>query len=171
MDKLPILLDGTAVGELTVWDEGLYRVFQANCRCRGVFRLCAIGENGSLRLGVPQPQGEALTLCRRCSVREAEGTGRLLRGELQSCEEGEHSPWQPAAHPEQLVRSPFLQERLRGLTGAMALREGDVLRLALPYSPRQPFWLSALFCFARICRIRGQTYAVFSFDKEEWPVF
>ena len=44
-------------------------------------------------------------------------------------------------------------------------------RVALPFSPEQPFPLPTLFCFARVeCR-DGKWWAVFAFDERGWPVF
>lgn len=172
MDKFPITLDGKAIGELTVVEEGLYRSFQAQCRRLGpeVFRLYAVGTAGRLRLGIPEPKGGLLLLCRKLSAREAAAAGPLLRGELRPCGAEDDEVWQPVSNPEQLFRNAFFKERLRGVQGALSRREDGVRCMALPYSERRPFPLVPLFCFARIRWIGGQMYAVFCFDQDENPL-
>lgn len=174
MDKFPIMLDGNAVGELTVDQEGLYRSFQARCRRPGpeVFRLYAVGEVGKLRLGVPEPRGNLLLLYKKLSAREAAAAGPLIRGELRLCDaEEDDEGWQPVSYPEQLFYNAFLKERFRGIQGVLTRKEDGVRYMALPYSPQHPFLLVSLFCFARIRWILGQRYAVFCFDRDENPVF
>lgn len=173
MDKYPIVLDGKAVGELQVTQEGLYTSFAAACCLppQKLFRLFAVGEGGELRLGIPEPAGAQYALRRSLTARETASAGRLLRGELRPCADQEECGWSPAAFPERLFRSAFLRERLHGMTGALTRQEKEIRSLALPFDNRSPFPLTPLFCFASVRRINGKAYAVFSFDREEYPVF
>ena len=62
-DKFPLLLDGRAEGELTVEREALYTWFNARCRLPeegGLWCAWAVGQAGSLRLGVLEPVGQAV---------------------------------------------------------------------------------------------------------------
>ena len=95
--------------------------------------------------------------------------GRLQRGELRPARPAA-AGWRRADHPEQLFRAPWLREKLRGAEGALTGEAGGCRLVALPFGPDRPFPLTALFCLARICRINGETYAVFAFDRGENPV-
>lgn len=174
MERTPVMLDGNAVGTLTAAEEGLYVCYRAEYRLPSpqVLRLVAVGNQGELRLGVPEPRSGVFRLTRRLSARESEQAGRLLRGELRwTGEEEEAARWQPAADPRLLFRSAFLREQLRGCQGALTRQEEGLRYLALPFDRRRPFLLTSLFCFARVRRIGGQEYAVFCFDRGENPVF
>ncbi|MCI2056078.1 MAG: hypothetical protein LKJ86_02925 [Oscillibacter sp.] len=174
MDSLPILLDGAAVGQVCVRQEGLYLVFSAQCRIPSdeVFRLEAVGDQGRLPLGIPAPCGDMFALTHRVSCREAGTAGNLKRAELRPSDDQPDGTtrWQTAVQPERLFRSGFLREQMRGAEGVLFLQENGVFRVALPYDRRRPFLLTSLFCFARVRTIHGKTYAVFSFDRNENPV-
>lgn len=168
MDRLPLMLDGTPAGSLSVCREGLYVRFRGEYRTsvREVLRLYAVGEGGELRLGIPEPQNGAFRLERRVPARETEPLGRLLRGELRR--HGEEEGWQKA--PPDLFSGEELRRCLD--SGGALWRQGDGHRcLALPFDCRSPFPLTGMFCFARICTIAGREYAVFAFDDREQPVF
>lgn len=173
MDRFPLLADGVQTGELTAAADGLYIRFHALCDlpAPGLYRAFAVGERGELRLGVLEPDHARFSVLRRISAREAGEAGRLLRGEIRPCGEADPSRWQSVARPEELLRTPFLREQLRGLTGVLTRREGGVLFLALPFSARHPFLLTSLFCFASVRQIGAKKYAVFAFDRDENPVF
>lgn len=173
VDKFPLLLDGRAAGELTVERETLYTWFDARCHLPGKGLWCAwaVGREGSLRLGILEPDGQEAAIRRRFSKRMTEPLGQLLRGEVRPAAEEERGTWQAVQDPETMFQAPWLQKRLRGAAGAM-VRTGEGRRsLALPFDSGRPFPLPALFCFARICSINGRRYAVFAFDGEERPVF
>ena len=174
MDRVPVLLDGKPVGELTALEEGLYVRYQARCRLpqSALLRLFAVGEGGELRLGVPEPKGGAFSLERRLSARESGGAGKLLRGELRpALWEEDGAAWQAVPAPERLFRTDFLRQQLRGCQGILTRTEPGVRFLAIPFDCRRPFLLTSLFCFARVRYISGREYAVFCFDRDENPVF
>lgn len=174
VDKFPLLLDGRAAGELTVEREALYTWFDARCRLPeegGLWCAWAVGQAGSLRLGVLEPTGREAAIRRRFSMRMTEPLGRLLRGEVRPAAEEDRGTWRAVPEPETLFRAPWLRKRLRGADGAL-LRTGEGRSfLALPYDNERPFPLCTLFCFASIRSINGVKYAVFVFDGEERPVF
>lgn len=175
MDRFPLYLDGEAAGELTVTQGPPYIYFDASCRTpqKRIYRAFVVGETGELRLGVLEPVGEKLVIRRRLSARETAPIGRILRAEarLSAAEAEEDDRWQPIPAPESLFRSAFLREQLRGAAGILTRQEPGYRLLALPFDSRRPFLLNSLFCFARIVRIGGQEYAVFTFDQTEIPVF
>ena len=84
MDKFPLLLEGRPVGELITEREALYTWFDIRCRLpeKGLWQAWAVGDQGELRLGVPEPAEGRTALRRRFSRRMTEPLGRLLRGEL-----------------------------------------------------------------------------------------
>lgn len=173
MDPVPILLDEERVGELSVRQEGLYTRFDALCRGLGQApqHLSAVGALGSLRLGVPEPDGSVWRLRRRISNRDLSALGELRYGELRPCGEDTGRRWEQAPYPEQLFRGAFLRDRLRGSEGVLTRQEDGVRFLAVPYDRRRPFLLTSLFCFASVRPIGGKPYAVFCFDRGENPVF
>jgi len=171
VDKVPLLRNGSAAGELTVEREALYTCFSVNCRESGEGLWCAwaVGERGDLRLGVLAPSNGELVLCRRFSTRMTAPVGRILRGEVRAVGEAAEVEWQPACQPECLFRTPWIRRQLRGAQGVLCGRT-SACRVAIPYDPSRPFPLAAMFCFARICRIGGKRYAVYCFDAGEQPV-
>ena len=48
---------------------------------------------------------------------------------------------------------------------------GGKTEFALPYSPRAPWPLTELFCFAHVCEIGTELYIVYAFDEKKRPVF
>ena len=174
MDKVAITLGDETVGTLTAEDAGLYRQFYAECRRVGteVFRLYAVGEWETLALGIPVPDGTRLTLRKRIPRKSAD-LGLLLRGELRPCrmEVPPQEVWQSVSAPEELFRSGFLKEQVRGISGVLTRQDHGIRKVAIPYNRHRPFLLVSLFCFARILQIEGEQYAVFGFDWDENPVF
>ena len=170
MDKFPLLRDGRPAGELTTEQEALYTWFEARGRVpeEGIWCAWAVGDRGELRLGVLEPCGDGAVIRRRFSARLTEPLGRLLRGEIRPAHPAESGEWAPAAEP--LFRTPWLREALGGVSGVLVRREGERQYAAVPYDPARPFPLVRLFCFARIRRIGGRSYAVFTFDGGERPV-
>lgn len=64
----PIILDGEAVGELTVTREGLFWSFEAKCELRNeIVRLSVYGDGKEGYLGIMEPFGDMLKLNRKLS--------------------------------------------------------------------------------------------------------
>ena len=171
MDKFPVLWDGKTAGELTTEKEQLYSWFDVRCMQRetGIWCAWAVGEQGELRIGILEPQGRELVIRRRFSDRLTQPLGKLLRGEVRPTGEQKTS-WKETAAPEMLFRAPWLRRSLQG-RAALYRWEGRRLYLALSYDCGQPFPLLPLFCFAKLCRIRGKTYLLFCFNEDQQPVF
>ncbi len=174
MERVPVLWNGRAVGELTASDRGLYVDCRARCFLpEGTLgRLYAVGEAGEVRLGVPEPGEAGYCLRRSLSRRELNAAGPLLRGELRTGPADE-SPdgWRRAPAPEGLFRSGFLRRELRGCRDVLTREQDGIRYVALPFDCRRPFLMTGFFCFARVRRIGGREYAVFAFDRDEFPVF
>lgn len=174
MDKFPLVWNGKSVGELTAAEEALYTWFEARCRLpgEGIWCAWAVGAAGELRLGVLEPMGDRAGIRRQFSRRMTQPLGTLLRGELRLVSvPGGNVSWQTVANPEELFRTPFLRQQLRGAEGVLTREMAETRYVALPWDQRQPFLLTPLFCFARLSRIGGREYAVFAFDRKEAPVF
>lgn len=172
MDRFPILWKDRSAGELSVEREGLYTCFSARCCLpqEGLWCVWAVGEQGELRLGVLEPARGGAVIRRRFSGQMTAPLGRVLRGELRPAGQRQED-WLALQDSERLFRSPWLRRQLHGVQGAMTWSEEQRRHLALPYDPKKPFPLTAMFCFARLEWIRGRAYLVFSFDREEWPCF
>ena len=169
MDTYPLCRQGSACGELTAERESLYTRFTARCPLppEGLWCVWLVGEQGEMRLGVPEPQGGEAIICRRFSDRMTAPLGRILRGELRPVER--KAEWRPLTAG--VFHSPFLCRRLQGAGGVLVRMAEKYRLLALPYAQEKPFPLTALFCFACIRQIGGRDYAVFAFDESECPVF
>ena len=115
--------------------------------------------------------GDLASIRRRFSARLTDPLGRLQWGEIRPACPAETGAWTPLTAPEALFRAPGLRRELGRTPGVLIRDRGDRRDMAVPYDPARPFPLTALFCFARICRIGGRDYAVFAFDREERPVF
>lgn len=174
MDKFPLVLNGKPLGELTTERESLYTWFTARCRLPGEGLWCAwaVGDRGELRLGVLEPMGDRAGIRRKFSDRMTAPVGRLLRGELRAaCPAGEETLWQSVREPEQLFRTSWLREQLRGRTGVLKWSGGGKTLVAIAYDKGKAFPMERLFCFAKLRTIQKVNYLVFAFDEKEHPVF
>ena len=169
MDKYPVWKDGKTVGEMTVSPEALYTVFDIFCQEReGLWCVWAVGKTGTLRIGVPEPEGGRLHIRRRFSRQLTEPAGSLLRGELRPLgEEREH--WVPLRAD--TLQSPYLRRQLGPIPGVLTCRREDGCLIAVPRDDTRPFPLEAMFCFARPRQLKNGSFWVFRFNGREWPVF
>ena len=171
MERFPLLWQGKTCGELTAEREGLYTRFSACARLpEGIRCAWIVGEQGELRLGIPEPQqGGVWGISRRVSNAAAAPLGRILRCEVRKA--GECAPtWQPEPEPERLFASPFLRQGVQGRSGVLSCRSGGNLLLAFPWEKAAPFPLAPLFCLARLLCIGSRYYIVYAFDGQERPV-
>ncbi len=174
MDKVPLMFEGRAVGELTAVREGLYTRYSAVCRLPGEGVWCAwvLGERGELRIGVLEPCGTEATISRRFSDRVTAPLGSLQSGELRPIGAGPASTdWKPIGRVEDWFHTSWLCDQLRHYRGVLAVREGERCRVAIPYDPRQPFPIPSLFCFAHVIQAAGQRCVVYIFNHAEHPIF
>ena len=173
MDKFPICWKGASVGELTVEKELLHTCFSAKVslpKNDGLWCVWLVGNRGEVRLGIPEPTGETATICRRFSDRMAAPLGNLLRGELRPVAK-KHSAWEPVLSPENLFRSQWLHQRIKGYHGILSKQSGNCKFLAVPYDKGNAFPFVDLFCFSSCLKIEGRSYLVFAFDEKERVTF
>lgn len=174
MDKFPLIYAGRSVGELTVEQEGLYTRFSAVCQLpkEGVWCAWAVGEQGEVRIGVLEPCGLEASISRRFSNRLTAPLGPLRTGELRPAgEQTDCRDWKAVKRPEDWFRTPWLCMQLRSLQGVLAVREGTVCQIAIPYEAKQPFPITQLFCFARIATVAGRRCVLYAFDQNDLPIF
>lgn len=167
MDRVPLLWEGTEVGELTMEPDALYTWFTARCRLpgEGLWHVWIVGDRGQVRLGIAEPQKG---IRRRLSRQTAAPLGTVLRGELRPAgEEG----WHPAPEPDRMFQNPWLRQKLQGMAGVLTQKTGELRLLALPYREEQPFPLPPLFCLGQLRRISERTYIVYAFTADDRPVF
>lgn len=147
----------------------MYMEYRVVCRASrpDLLRAFLVGERGEVRLGVLAPEGGALTIRRRLSRQETVRLGKLLRCEVRQNEE---SSWERVQQPELLLKPSMISEQLRGVSGVMTKTFSERRYIAVPYDPKRPFPLTALFCFAKISVLDGWKYAVFAFDRHGKPV-
>ena len=171
MERVKLYCGGQCRGEVTLCPEGARTRIQAAMADPGdgLYRASLVGEAGELALGVLEPDGDSLSLCRRLYSREVASIGRPLRGEARCSFRFQEHLWQETACPAQFFRDSFLIQRLRPIGKAWWRRERGLLYLALPLEEGKPFPLEALFCFARVEQAAGGRRVVYAF-REERPV-
>lgn len=173
MERVKLYCRNICGGEIALRPEGGRTEVRAAMEDPGdgLYRAVLIGEQGELLLGVMEPSGRQLTVCRRLYSRDVAGLGRLLRGEARcSFRFQESLEWRETGAPDQLFQSGFLQSRLRPVKRAWWRREEGRLVLALPLEQGKPFPLEALFCLACVRRVEGRRCAVYTFDGKERPI-
>lgn len=169
MDRVPIIWNGAAAGELTLEREGLYTRFTARCWVQeGLWCVWVIGDRGELRLGVLEPSESGFGIRRRCSGQVTGPLGTVLRGEIRAVPSGNETEWRQLSAAE--AQTPWLRKRIHRCD-VWLRQEGGRTFLAVPYDPKEPFPLLPLVCFACVRTVRGQTCAVFAFDSGGRPVF
>ena len=170
MRRYPVFYHGTACGEMTVTQEGLYLQFHARAALNGkvIPRIYLKGERGELLLGVAEPAEGGYLLRRRLSVGAVEPLGALQWAQV-SVQGEKEDAWRALGGEEvQLCRRycsvlPPLQN------GLFRLHFG-VREIAFPCGEGMPFPMTGIFCLARVVKIRGREYAVFSFDQRGEPI-
>lgn len=173
MERIELYCGGRAAGEITLESVGSQIEVRGAMAAPGdgLYRAALLGERGELPLGVMEPGGGQLTLRRRLYRRDVATLGPLLRGEARrSFAFSEQRLWRRTARPGDLFQSRWLRERLADCGTALWRREGERLCVALPYAPARPFPLETLFCLARLERIDGKRWVVYSFDRAEKPL-
>ena len=137
---------------------------------RGLYKVWLHGQGGRLLLGTLAPEGDGLRLRRRLSRSELESSGcwPVTGGETVLAFAFERDVWKREEHPERLLRDGVLRSAVRGQSMLLWRREGGFY-LAASFDPARPFPLVPLFCFAKIQRVEGKSYAVFYFDREGNP--
>lgn len=173
MDKFPVVLAGEGdVGELTVEREMRHTCFVAQvCLPQdGLWCLWVVGDKGTLRLGVLEPNTGDVLLRRRFSEQLVMPIGKVVRGEIRPVKERGYE-WEPVMSGEQVFMSAWLQKKLCGQGGMLRKRCGDIQYIAIPYDKCNAFTAVELFCFARLLDIRGALYLTLCFNEKEQVIF
>lgn len=172
MDKFRVLWNETDVGQLVLEKENLYTWFQVQCHLPEKSFWCAwvIGDQGTLRLGILEPEGDRFAIRRRYSERLTAPLGNVLNGEIRPAFQ-DGRKWELISEPHRQICDPWLRQQLQETHGALVCMETETLFVAVPYDRETSFPMVPLFCFADIQVIRKRSYAVFAFDGENRPVF
>ena len=169
MEKVKLYCAGRCLGSVLLRPEGGRTEVRAEMEDPGdgLYRAVLVGEAGEFPLGVLEPEGGRLTLCRRPYSRDVAAVGALVRGEARRSFRFREDGWLEAEEPAALFQGAFLRSRLAGIHRAWRRQREDLLFLALPLEEGRPFPLEALFCLARVEQVEGQLCAVYAFRGEE----
>ena len=173
MERFPLYCGGRKTGELTLERMGNRVEIRAAMSTPGdgLYRAALVGERGEFPLGVMEPDGGCLRLCRRPYQRDISCLGMVLRGEARrSFAFKGANIWRRTDRPAELFKSAWPGENADNHGPMLWRREGECLSLALPYDRAQPFPLEKLFCLARLERMEGKCWVIYTFDREEQPV-
>ena len=180
MEEYLIYFGGAPCGSLRMERQGLYTHFSACCGARQgrLYSLVLEGERGEAPLGVPEWQDGCFVLKRTLANHAWSGIGVVQRASLYvrgAAESGSAAPeevveegWILLRHPEYFFRT--LSPQLSGVPDCYWKPEGGGRSLAVPIEDGHPFLLPRYFCFARIERLWGKAYAVFTFDEAGQPI-
>ena len=172
-EQVELYYRGDPVGHVTLQPEGNRTEICAvmSNPGDGLYRAALVGERGELPLGVMEPAGKDLTVCRRPYTRDVQRLGMPLRAVVRcTFPFAANRRWQETRNPAQLFRGSFLRDRLARCGFAWWQREGERLYLALPLSDQRPFPLESMFCMAEIRSVGGRRCVVYAFDREEEPI-
>ena len=165
MNELPLFAEhGAQVGKLRWTQEGLYLQLEARTEGRreGIFRAYLRGENGEKLLGVMEPEGNGMACRKRFAEPQLRALGRWKGAVLRkSGEEG----WR-----DYRGEVPGNWSRRLAVEGALQRKEGQHYLVALPYPEGEAFPFTELFCLARIRRIAGRRYVVYTFSEGGEPM-
>lgn len=162
---------------LEVKEKGLRAVLTATRPDdgRGLYKAWVLGPTGRMLLGTMAPESGGLSIRRSISLAELNRCGAwpALGAEAElafSFGAGGLPPgWRAAEGAELHFADGSLGAQVRALSGAMLYTDRGGFFLAAPWSPRRPFPLAGLFCFADLKALGEETWAVFCFDPEGNP--
>lgn len=165
-------------GWLTVDTEGNRVVCSAQLAAdgKGLYKCWLTGAGGKALLGTLIPEGEVLRLRRTLSVAELKGHGvwpptgaeAVLAFSFSEKKAGSPQGWHRENNPARLMGEPLLA-RAAGEGRALFRQEAGGFCLAYHFRTDRPFPLTPLFCFARLERLEGEDYVVFSFRPSGCP--
>ena len=145
---------------------------------RGLYRAWVCGPTARCLLGTMTPSGGRLVLRRVLPVDDLRARGcwpvTAVEEELFFPFHAPAQPPPPAGwrhSPALDFPDPPVALAYRAAPSGLCRDEPDGgLTLAYPFLPGRPFPLVPLFCLARLRRIEGREYLLFSFDREKNPV-
>lgn len=159
--EYPILISGQRTGSLSVEQQGLFTVFEAQCApYEGILRLSVYGGGREGYLGVMQPWSEGLYLRRKLSRKELEG---FPAEPEYAAEAGLALPSAEKKHEHRdILRNDAPSDEndviwLKACDGSLRRREGDGFILALPARLRR------IPRGAVLKYIEGQPYLLFRY--------
>ena len=147
----------------------------------GLYRGLLLGAKGRWDLGLLLPEGGCLRLCRSVPVRELERTGcwpvtgaeAVLCHAFSAGSGGSLAPgWKKAGNVSSRFPGDPVLARSAGETAGWVVREhpDGSFSLAAPWEPGRPMPLVPVFCFARICSMSGERWAMYRFSPEGKPL-
>ena len=172
MERIKVIHRGKCCGEAVLCGGGDRMEIRVTAEDPGdgLYRAVLRGEDGQLALGVLEPAGGRLILCRRPCRGEVEALGQI------SCVETvctfpfqKKRGWEMVRQPENLFRSQAIRKRLEGVEKAWLRKEGTHRLLALELVTGEPFPLELFFCLGRVKSVEGRRCVVYEFDEEEVP--
>lgn len=169
--ELVVLYDGQRAGTLTLHFEGLYVRAEAACRLPSgaLYRLTLCAAQGTLPLGVLEPENGVQTLRCRLPRERLRALGEPTRGEaMRSFYLDGAAHWQRVDG--RFFADAQLQRALEACPDALWRGEG-VRELALPYDAQRPFPLVQCFCLARVGELSGKPTVFYRFDAQDMPLF
>lgn len=173
MEQVKLYCAGVCRGEITLRPEGGRTEVRAVMPDPGdgLYRVELLGERGGLMLGVMEPAGRELTVCRRLYSPGCGGAWPPSAGEARcSFRFGDGAGWRETSCPAQLFRSSFLHSRLKSYGRALVAQGGESAAAGASPGAGKAFPLEAMFCFSRVERVAGCRCAVYAFDGQEEPV-
>jgi len=166
-------------GSLQLREEGGKVIFEAVRQDdkRGLYKLRLYGRNRGLELGTLLPEQGILRLRRSIPMDKLkeEGCWPVTEAEVVLAIPfgGAETPfgWAREDAPERLLRGdPLLERSVQGIGHALVRRGEGFFQLALPYGERTPFALTALFCLAKVERLGGKYFIIYTFRDNGVPV-
>lgn len=144
---------------------------------KGLYKAYLWGDGGRMLLGTMAPETGMLRIRRTLSVDELRRRGAWpIRGggaELAFSFAQESRPpqgWQWMEGESLLLGEAPLRQAAARLGRVLYRREEGGMTLACPFETGREFPFSALFCLARVEGLDGRPFALFSFDREGWPI-
>ncbi len=176
---------GQAGGVLTVHEEGLRAVFEADMPDdrQGLYKVHVAGAGGGMLLGTLMPESGRLHLRRSLPVGELrqKGCWPVTKGEAKIAFHFEQSSnsgangcppgWHREENPAQLMGDRILARAAGQTRGMLLRREEGGFSLAVPFDQARDFPLTPLFCFARVEHLGQRPYAIFKFNGHGCPIF
>lgn len=149
---------------------------------RGLYKGYIEGGGGRYMLGTLMPEGDKLVLKRRLLRKDLTNRGVWP---IQSCgvvlayatppvacspkSQSLSLEWRREPCPENLLGDRLLSCCAQGHRGTLVRRRGEGFQMAFPFRPQGEFPLQPLFCLARVQKIEGRWYALYSFNQKGCP--
>ena len=175
--RLPLYWRRTEWGILRCREQELRTLFSFRCASPGpgLYKAYLAGEQGSVLLGTPMPEGNCLTLSRTLNHSALKECGAFppVRGELTLATEGGPTQIPAGWSLPGEGRFPPLEAELARAFRALPrlwMRERDGgFDLSVPWRPGQELPVPPLICFARAGALENRDCLFFYFDGQGRP--